>query len=371
MKILMVSGPVHYVYSLCRALGEAGETVRLLAPSVYDVVDGYPTPYAVRRPFQEGGYLPRLRALLEEAREFRPDVIHFQWTFAPRKDWFMARWLSRLGAPAVFTVHNVLPHEPAFAEQWALGRLYRRFRALCVHAESTREELMRLGIAGDRVAVIPHGNFNFIRERFGMPGQAEARAALGLPAGAPTALFFGGMRGYKGLGTLVEAFREVRRRIPAARLMIAGQGFGDEAERLAAALDGGLEHAPPLRDAVMFRPGFVPDADVPALFAAADVVVLPYVTGTYSGVVHLAYAFEKPVVTTRVGAVGAGVEEDGTGLAVPPGDAAALAEACAALLSDPAARARCAERVRAASREKYDWARIARHTVGWDTGLTR
>lgn len=365
MKILMVSGPVHYTYSLCRALGEAGATVRLLAPPVFDM-DGYPCPFEIRRPFAGRGYLGGLRALAGEARAFQPDLIHFQWTFAPRLDWLAATALARLGAPAVLTVHNVAPHAPALGEAWALARLYRRFRGCLVHAERVAAQLESFGVPRARIAVIPHGNFDFVREKHGMPPPGEARRRLGLPVDAPVALFFGGLRLYKGLGVLLDAFDRVRTALPEARLVLAGYAAGPEGELCLREI-----RSRALGESVLFRPGYVADGDIPFYFSAADLVVLPYTTGTYSGVIHLAYSFGNPIVTTDVGAVGDTVRGDGSGLVVKPGDPAALAGALTDLLRDPSARAACAVRIEAAARDKYGWDRVARQTLDWYGAVAR
>ncbi len=63
---------------------------------------------------------------------------------------------------------------------------------------------------------------------------------------------------------------------------------------------------------------FIDDAEVPALFARCRLVVLPYIEGTQTGVIPIAYAFRKPVVVTDVGAIPEVVEEGRTGLHRPP-----------------------------------------------------
>jgi len=70
---------------------------------------------------------------------------------------------------------------------------------------------------------------------------------------------------------------------------------------------------------------YVPNEEVGAYFAAADVVVLPYVSATQSGVVQMAFGFGVPVITTQVGGLAEAVAHERTGLLVPPQDAVALA----------------------------------------------
>jgi glycosyltransferase involved in cell wall biosynthesis len=106
---------------------------------------------------------------------------------------------------------------------------------------------------------------------------------------------------------------------------------------------------------------YVPDAEVEALFKAADVVVLPYRSATQSGVTHVAYALGLPVITTRVGGLAETVVPGETGLVVPPEDPPALAEAIVDFFAAglaPRLRAGV-ERVRSAN----SWEALARETI--------
>ncbi|MBN1163419.1 MAG: glycosyltransferase, partial [Candidatus Krumholzibacteriota bacterium] len=62
-------------------------------------------------------------------------------------------------------------------------------------------------------------------------------------------------------------------------------------------------------------------------FTAADLVVLPYLSATGSGIAQIALAFDRPQIVTRVGGLPDAVAEDKTGFIVPPADPEALAEA--------------------------------------------
>jgi glycosyltransferase involved in cell wall biosynthesis len=72
---------------------------------------------------------------------------------------------------------------------------------------------------------------------------------------------------------------------------------------------------------------YVPNEDVATYFSAADVVVLPYVSGTGSGVVQIAFGFTKPVIATKVGCLPDVVAEGKTGYLVGPKDSVGIADA--------------------------------------------
>jgi len=148
--------------------------------------------------------------------------------------------------------------------------------------------------------------------------RASARERLGLAG--EVVVFFGYVRRYKGLDTLLEAWPRVRARRPAT-LVVAGEFYEDAAPYRALAAAAGGEPA------VRLLGRYLPDDEVEALFKAADVVVLPYRSATQSGVTHVAYALGVPVITTDVGGLSETVKPGETGLVVPPENPAALADA--------------------------------------------
>ena len=146
-------------------------------------------------------------------------------------------------------------------------------------------------------------------------------------------LFFGIVRPYKGLDVLLRALA----RAPAqVTLTVAGEFWGgtNQTEKLIADLG--------LRDRVTLRPGYVPAAAIPALFAAADALVLPYREATASQNALLAFAHGVPVITTTAGALAEAVRDGVDGLTCAPDDAEDLLRALIEI-SDP----RTVQRLRA------------------------
>lgn len=147
----------------------------------------------------------------------------------------------------------------------------------------------------------------------------RARERLGAGAG-PLVLYAGKLSPGKGVPVLLDAVEPLRAAVPAARVALAGKG------RLA---------GPPPPGVLVL--GVLAHAELFALYAAADVVVVPSVwPEPLSRVLLEAMALGRPVVATAVGGTPEAVEHGVTGLLVPPGDAPALAKALAELLLDPA-----------------------------------
>jgi glycosyltransferase involved in cell wall biosynthesis len=349
-----------YDHALCSALAAAGADVELFTSRfAYGVVaqpQGYvkhdffyrstraipgdsPAAQRARRALKLVGHVPGMLRYRRAAQA--ADVVHFQWLTVQQLDRRLLPGAGRGGRPPlVLTAHDVLPREGGARRRAAQRRLYDRFDAVVVHSEHGRRRLTHeLGVDERRVHVIPHGAFAHLAE---------------LPAGPPpfatdkrVVLFFGLLRPYKGLDVLLEAWRG----IDDAELWIAGMPRMDVAALRADAPSN-----------VRFVARFVGDDELPAYFARADLVVLPYREIEQSGVLFTALAFGKPLLVSDVGGF-AELAERGAAHAVAPGDAGALHDALTGLLANPAALAALGERALAAGRGEYGWDTIAARTL--------
>ena len=104
-------------------------------------------------------------------------------------------------------------------------------------------------------------------------------------------------------------------------LLIVGEFYDDRQECLE------LIRSPDISPHVRLVDRYVPNEEVALFFCAADLVVLPYTSATQSAVVPIAYSFERPVITTKVGGLPEVVIDGQTGFLVDPANPAALAEA--------------------------------------------
>ena len=287
-----------------------------------------------RRLVKGAEYLPSVWRLMRRIDALEPDVVHVQWLARPELD---VRWLRRLARrrSTVLTAHNAMPRRRRAYGAWreALTAVAR----VVVHSRQAVDRLAELGIDRGKIVRIPHPVFD----------SQDARVVE--PPSGRTLLFFGLIRHYKGLDVLVSALPEIRRRVPDVRLVVAGDPLEPVApvQELAASLG--------VADAIDWRLGFVPDSEVAPLVASAAALALPYRQIESSGVLALAFGHGRPAVVSDLGAVGDVVREFGAGRVVPAEDPAALAEACAELLSDPEAL-----------RSSFEGALRARASLTWD-----
>jgi D-inositol-3-phosphate glycosyltransferase len=252
---------------------------------------------------------------------WQPELVVLQrWHpfFAPALA-TVARHLRARGVRVVWMVHNALPHEGSALLWRSLAKLGYSSRDICLtHAGSEIEALRALGVSAE-LRHVPHPVPD--ATTIARASEAEARHTLGVANDEVVFLFLGYVREYKGVDVLLDALARLAPVGRPWRALIAGEWYLDRA-----AADRVLSIAP-LAGRVLIDDRYLPVEDVARYLAAATVVVLPYRSGTQSGVVPLAYAHGRGVITTRVGGLAEVVREGETGLLVPPGDPVALAAA--------------------------------------------
>jgi glycosyltransferase involved in cell wall biosynthesis len=351
-----------YDHALSGALARAGAEVELVtsrfAYGPVPAAAGYAVSepfyrWAPGRPGSRARWAAKLAQHVPDMLRYRrhartADVVHFQWLTVQPLDVHLLPPVH----PLVLTAHDVLPREPRPGQLAAQRRLYERVDAVVVHSEHGARRLTgRLGIAPERVHVIPHGAFDYLRR---VPRERPLPAELTAVDG-PVVLFFGLLRPYKGLDVLLEAWRG----IAGAELWIVGRPRMPLARLRASAPPG-----------VRFVPRFVTDAEIPAFFRRADLVVLPYREADQSGVLFTALAFGTPLLLSDVGGFGE-VAASGAAEVVPPGDPAALHDALRALILDPGRRAALGAAGRRAADTTYGWDAIAARTLALYRDLLR
>jgi glycosyltransferase involved in cell wall biosynthesis len=213
--------------------------------------------------------------------------------------------------------------------------------AFVAMSERIRQEFLACGLPEERVAWIPHG---VDTDRFHPAGPGERedlRARLGLPRAGLIVTYTGRLLRGKGLEALLEAFASLAGGSEPAHLVLVGAGEGqslsveDELRARAQAAD--------LAGRVTFA-GRV--EAVEDWLRASDVFAFPSVFEALGLSLLEAAACGLPAVGARTGGIVDVIEEDRSGLLVPPGDTEALAAALRALAADPERRRALGARAR-------------------------
>ena len=261
--------------------------------------------------------------------------------------------------PTVVTIHDLSLFTQAHTHEQAnvtRGRrriplMARRASAIIAPSEWTRREIVEhLGISPNRIRVIHEA----ARREMRPLGAEECRPVLekhGLRA--PYLLYVGTIEPRKNLVTLIRAYDELLRATPHRPQLVLAGGRGwlfDEVFQLVEQLK--------LQEMIRFT-GYVEDADLPALYSAAQIFLYPSLYEGFGLPPLEAMACGAPVIASNASSLPEVVGE--AGLLHAPEDAPELTRAMARLLDDDAARTHF---IQAGARQaaRFSWERAARET---------
>ncbi|WEV28108.1 glycosyltransferase family 4 protein [Streptomyces sp. 71268] len=294
------------------------------------------------------------------ARRGAFDVVHDNQTLG-----YGLLGLERAGFPLVTTIHHPITvdrkleldaatdrRRRASVRRWyAFTRMQKRVAkrlptVLTVSGSSRQEIVADLGVSPRRVHVVPIGADTTLFSPDPAVPRIPGRVVTTSSADVPL----------KGLVYLIEALAKLRTEQPAAHLVVVGKRADDGPVAAAIERYG-------LADAVQFVKG-ITDTELVDLVRGAQVACVPSLYEGFSLPAAEAMATGTPLVATTGGAIPEVAGPDGeTCLAVPPGDAGALAQAIGRLLDDPALRARLGAAGRERVLSRFTWEQAARGTV--------
>jgi glycosyltransferase involved in cell wall biosynthesis len=271
-------------------------------------------PGFAQGPLKALAHLAGLWRLLLLAR--RADLVHFQWSLLPLAD-SAAIWLLRKFRPVLLTVHDSVPfngHRMPFFQRFAADLPIRLAQRVIVHSKTAKQELVRRGIAEEKIAVIPHGPLP-LKAVPQQTGEKDSRWTFAM---------FGYLKPYKGIDLVIEVAGALRDRFQGkARFVIAGSAQMDIAPLRARIAELGME------DMVELRVGYLSNEALAGLLETADCILFPYRQIDASGAYYMAKPLGKWIIASAVGVFADDIIDGQTGTLVPPSDSGALADALA------------------------------------------
>jgi glycosyltransferase involved in cell wall biosynthesis len=310
-------GIAHHVYWLWRKLTERGHTIqvisfrqmypRLLFPGTTETDASRLKLDCHAIPILTALNPVRWRKAVREVKAFAPDAVVFEWwqPFFGLLTGNLARSFRKARLKSIIECHNIVPHEGSPVDRLLSRHAFAPVDYFITHSAKDREKLLQVA-PGKNVLVAP------------LPSVDEFSAASNSRRDGRTILFFGKVRKYKGLGVLIEAMPEVLAAVD-CRLLIAGE-FYEPLEKYEARL-----RELRIEDRVQIINRYVANEEVTAIIEQADVLVLPYVSASQSGIGRIALSNGLPIVASKVGGLPELVTDGVTGLLFEPNDADALA----------------------------------------------
>jgi PEP-CTERM/exosortase A-associated glycosyltransferase len=293
------------------------------------------------------------------ARRERPDIIHAHSSYT---NGIAARYASeRLGIPFIYELRTLWGERAVVEEGWSptsikyrtvwhleLG-VMRRANVLVPISRGIRDAIIERGIDPEKIVIVPNG----VDTAVFVPRPADASLVLTLDlAGCFVVGFIGSLGRLEGISLLIEAFKEIHRREPRARLVIVGDG--PERDRLAAsAAEAGLS-------GVVRLTGLVPHDQILRYYSVMDVLVYPRIDARINQTVTPlkpleAMAMGKVCLASDVGGLKELVEDGVTGLLFARDDVRDLTEKILLLASDPDLRDRLSAQAQVVVRRDREW----------------
>ncbi len=251
----------------------------------------------------------------------QPEWVVFHWwhtAFVPCY-WTLAWFLKKNPKTKITIVcHNFLPHDQTHGFHFFfLNAFFRQADCLVSFSKNVLKELQNAFPSKPSGWIIEPSYVGALGD-FEKVSKATARKELRVSGNC--LLFFGFVRPYKGLDYLLEALPQVLEKT-GVTVIIAGEFWGGKEAYEKKIKDLGIG------EKVVVFDEYIPNSKVPVFFAAADALVLPYVSSTNSAVLKMAYGFDTPVIASRLEAHEDLIENHKTGILVEPRDSKALAEA--------------------------------------------
>lgn len=364
----------HYSSQLCNALVERSEFTKVVfvpifaerhLPWISNEEVGFIDPRVDIDLIGPGGrskawrhfiFFKNLFRHMREVSRSSPCVVHIQTDTGLQLLDFLLFFLYRLlGVPIVRTVHEPTAADrikmPNRFEEW-FGKLQlKKAAAIIVHDAQTKIYIGDLIEKNDSIFAIPHGHYLVFRKYISNEKDAE------MPFNNPPVALFLGIKRHKGFEIFLQALQQLQKKNFPIKAKIVGRISPGDEDLVHKIKSFNLRN-------VEIHPGYIPTAEIWKVYAESDFVVLPYLRGTTSGAIHLAYAFKRPVITSDLNCFRELVIDGKTGFIVPKGDTSALAEGIIRICRSRNERIKMGEAgFQKVCSEIYSWELIAEKTA--------
>ena len=257
---------------------------------------------------------------VKRIKDFKPDVLiigYWMPYMAPALGYVAKKMGTQCRVVSI--VHNATPHEQGKLDKTLSNYFFNR-NTHCIALSNAVKNDIQANYPEIKTKVLLHP----VYEHFGdAVDRGEAAEKLNLDPSKKYLLFFGLIRDYKGLDQLLLAMKDLDDDI---HLLVAGEVYGSFDKHKAIIKEHQLESR------VHLNLNYISDEMVKYYFSLSSTVVLPYKSGTQSGIIAIAKHFNKPIVATDVGGLSEFIQHETEGMIVPPNDVQELTKAIEKML---------------------------------------
>jgi len=257
----------------------------------------------------------------KKLREEEADLVVFDWWqpfFGPCHRVISSRIKNFYKGKILFITENYISHEGSFIDHTLTKIGLKNAGAFLTLSANVESELKKT--AGERKIYRSELPVYDCYQSSGGVSSEEAKVSFGFSRDSKVILFFGYVRKYKGLDLLLDAMPGIIAKDPGIKLLVAGE-FYDEFE-----FYKNIINKRDISSSVYMINKFISNEEVYKYYEPADLVILPYRSGTQSGILNVAYGFLKPVLVTRVGGLAEFVDEGKSGFVIEPDSPEAIVD---------------------------------------------
>lgn len=251
---------------------------------------------------------------------WQPEILVFKYWipfFAPAFGYIIRKLKKKSDLKIVYIIDNIDFHEKwAFANNLTKYAIGKADKIICM-SESVLQSTQKI-LPKSNLILGFHPTYNCYNNQKYCGKTAKKELKI---EDKKVILFFGYIKQYKGLTLLLKSMPILLKTDPNFHLLIVGEVYGDDQVYLDLISELKLEQD------ITFVRRFVADEEVELYFKAADVLVLPYITATQSGVVQVAYDMDLGAVCTPVGGLPELVLDNITGVVAKEVSEISIAEA--------------------------------------------
>jgi len=357
-KVLLFSAGWHeYMIELANALSEYTQVI-LVLPENHKL-----TPKHTERIYQKVIFEPfhvifhksirdnfrMLAQLYKIFTKHKPQIIHIQGNGHNNFQYLLPFLTFR------YTIINTI-HDPDYhlgdkvslVQKRKLTKFWSKLYTshYIVHGKSLISELSKsYHVSEQKISSIHHGHFGIYK---------HFQTNKSIQEDPKMVLFFGRIWKYKGLEYFIKAANLVLETIPDAKFVIAGQG--DDLKEYDQFFTKGKSN-------FTIKNYRIPMEEAGEIYQQSAMVVLPYIEATQSGIIPVAYAYGKPVVSSNVGSLSEVIDDGITGFLVEPMDENVIAEKVIFLLNNSDVRKKMGRAALNKTCSELSWTSIAKRTM--------
>ena len=231
-------------------------------------------------------------------KSLQPDLVisHF---WHPYLGPALGNVLKHAKTKNISIVHNLYPHERKAGDNTLIKKFISNTEKYIALSKKVEQDLHGL-TESNNVLLSPHPVYDNYGDSV---DKSEALKKLNLSEDYNYIMFFGLIRAYKGLDLLLDAYAKFRESNKKVKLLVAGEFYEKQEKYLSQIEKLGI------KDEVILHDHFIPNDMVKYYFSACDLIAQTYHRATQSGIMQIAFHFEKAMVVTNVGGLGEMIED--------------------------------------------------------------